>query len=71
MTKKKPKKIKEPRKEVLTDLFVEGLYIGFSDEGNRVYLEKCPKCKKENFALIVADGYCAWCGYKHIIKKGK
>lgn len=25
---------------------------------------RCPKCKRENYALAVADGVCCWCGYK-------
>ena len=28
-----------------------------------LYLVRCPKCEKENYALAVADGQCAWCGY--------
>ena len=35
---------------------------GFQVENN-VYLVRCPKCNKENYALCVADGICAWCGY--------
>lgn len=25
---------------------------------------RCPKCKRENYALAVADGVCCWCGFK-------
>ena len=31
--------------------------------GDRTYLVRCPKCKKENYALMVSSGICAWCGY--------
>ena len=31
--------------------------------GDKTYLVKCPKCKKENYAHSVASGVCAWCGY--------
>ncbi len=31
--------------------------------GDRTYLVRCPKCKKENYALQVSSGICAWCGY--------
>lgn len=36
----------------------------FLSEG-KVFLVKCPKkeCGLENYALAVASGVCAWCGY--------
>lgn len=27
------------------------------------YLERCPKCDMENYALNVASGICTWCGF--------
>lgn len=30
----------------------------------QIYMERCPKCRKENYAPAVATGQCAWCGYK-------
>lgn len=24
---------------------------------------RCPECKKENYAMMVAANRCAWCGY--------
>lgn len=30
----------------------------------KIYMVRCPKCGKENWAPAVADGQCAWCGYK-------
>lgn len=38
--------------------------FGFLTEDNRVFLQRCPKCSFENWALNVASGQCAWCGYK-------
>lgn len=29
-----------------------------------ILLIRCPKCKRENWALAVADGRCCWCGYQ-------
>lgn len=29
----------------------------------RIFLVRCPKCKRENWALSVSSGICAWCGY--------
>lgn len=28
----------------------------------QVYLVRCPKCNKENYAPAVASGQCVWCG---------
>lgn len=28
-----------------------------------ILLLRCPNCDRENWALAVADGVCAWCGY--------
>lgn len=38
--------------------------FGFLTGDGEVYLERCPKCGKENWAPAVASGQCAWCGYK-------
>lgn len=32
--------------------------------GKVLYLVKCPKCNKENYAPAVTSGQCAWCGWK-------
>jgi len=34
----------------------------FKSKGN-VFLVRCEGCDKENYALAVASGKCAWCGY--------
>lgn len=37
---------------------------GFVDvHTGKIYLERCPKCQKENYIPAVATGQCAWCGY--------
>ena len=33
------------------------------DDGN-LYLVRCPKCGRENYAVAVANGQCCWCGYE-------
>lgn len=33
---------------------------------SQIYMEYCPKCKKENYVPAVATGQCAWCGYKAV-----
>lgn len=34
-----------------------------SKEGGSWYLVRCHQCGKENYAMAVATGICAWCGY--------
>lgn len=29
----------------------------------KVYLVRCEECDRENYAIAVASGACAWCGY--------
>jgi ribosomal protein L37E len=29
----------------------------------KLYLVRCHKCGKENYALNVSSGQCAWCGW--------
>lgn len=37
----------------------------------KVYLVRCPKCKKENCAMAVPSGICYWCGYDANKKEGE
>lgn len=30
----------------------------------KIAMERCPKCERENYAMAVLSGECAWCGYK-------
>lgn len=34
----------------------------FISKNKQVYLIRCPKCGKENYAINVALGICTWCG---------
>jgi len=36
----------------------------FRDESGRGYLVHCPMCERENYAMCVSKGVCAWCGWK-------
>lgn len=29
-----------------------------------IAMEKCPKCNRENYCMMVMQGQCAWCGYE-------
>jgi ribosomal protein L37E len=30
---------------------------------HKIFMQRCPKCGRENWAPAVANGICAWCGY--------
>lgn len=36
----------------------------FRGKNGKLFMQICPKCEKENYALSVASGQCAWCGYE-------
>ncbi len=33
------------------------------EANGKTYLVRCPKCKRENYAMLVSSGICTWCGY--------
>jgi len=35
----------------------------FRDDDGRPFVVRCPKCKRENWAMAVASGQCSWCGW--------
>lgn len=37
--------------------------FGFLNAKGDVYLTRCPRCERENWAGSVATGRCCWCGY--------
>jgi ribosomal protein L37E len=39
------------------------------DKGDKRALVRCPECHKENYALSVLSGICAWCGFNINEKK--
>jgi rRNA maturation endonuclease Nob1 len=41
-----------------------GNRFGFLGNNKRIYLQRCPICKKENYAMNVSSGMCTWCGHK-------
>lgn len=50
--------------------YINGKCVGFyRDNGPFIYLQRCPKCDLENYAISVSSGVCAWCG--HDVNKGK
>ena len=45
--------------------------VEFYPEDGTILMIKCPECGRENWALQVASGICAWCGFdgKELLKK--
>ena len=49
------------------DLFHDSRYVGFVPlDTEDVYLVRCPFCGRENWAIAVADGRCAFCGWPDV-----
>ena len=46
----------------ILDLQISGVEVGFITAEGKVYLQRCPFCKLENYAPAVSSGMCAWCG---------
>lgn len=42
---------------------VVGKGFGFKDENGFIFLKRCFQCGLENWAVSVASGKCAWCGF--------
>jgi ribosomal protein L37E len=43
----------------------------WAEKANKLYMVRCPECKNENWAMAVATGICAWCGYDCNSKNNK
>jgi ribosomal protein L37E len=35
----------------------------YADSRKHLALIKCPECNRENYAMSVIIGICAWCGF--------
>ena len=47
------------------DVFCGDLWLGFRPSGEQqLYLQRCPECYRENYAMAVLSGACAWCGWR-------
>ncbi len=42
----------------------EGQGHGYRDDQGRVCMLRCFMCGRENYAMAVSTGGCAWCGYQ-------
>ena len=34
------------------------------ESDGKIYMVRCVKCDRENYAMAVSSGKCAWCGYQ-------
>lgn len=41
----------------------EGKGHGYVNEAGIICMQSCFKCGRQNYAIAVATGRCAWCGY--------
>ena len=59
------KKTTEARVSGTLDTIVrlEDCWENFRDDDGRPFVVRCPKCKRENWAMAVASGQCSWCGW--------
>jgi ribosomal protein L37E len=42
---------------------LEDCSCNFRNSEGKPYVVRCPACKRENYAMAVATGVCAWCGW--------
>ena len=47
----------------MTDTIIQGAGVGYKDEDGTICMTRCFKCGRENYALNVSSGTCAFCGY--------
>jgi hypothetical protein len=47
----------------MTKNIVKGKGSGFVTGEGKICMERCFKCARENYAMAVMSGGCAWCGY--------
>lgn len=44
----------------------DGVEAGYGYKGKKDMLlcvTRCPMCEKENYAMAVSSGFCAWCAF--------
>ena len=42
----------------------QDIHPNFRNEDSQLFLVRCVRCGRENWAPAVASGYCAWCGWE-------
>lgn len=47
----------------MTTFFKIGKGAGWICREGTVCMERCADCGRENYALMVLSGMCAWCGF--------
>ena len=52
-----------------TNKKIKKLDLGNWISNGKYYMIRCPRCLRENYAMNVAHGECAWCGHKGSVKE--
>ena len=42
---------------------LEDCRANFRGKDGAAFVVRCPSCRRENWAMAVASGQCAWCGW--------
>ena len=42
---------------------ISGAGVGYKDDDGTICITRCFRCGRENYALAVSTGKCAFCGY--------
>ena len=47
--------------------------VEYYPDDDLILLIRCPECEQENYALMVANGICVWCGFdaRDLLKEEK
>ena len=61
--KKHIDKLNKEHRDMEEDYIIGKKSYGFYGENGDIYLVRCPECKRENYAMAVSSGTCAWCGW--------
>lgn len=55
---------RQTNNDALRKIYVDDVLskpANFIDSTGKVFLVRCPKCARENWAASVASGKCCWC----------
>lgn len=56
-----------PWQNNIRNIDIDGGFVGYEARGkgevNTYGLQRCPNCRRENYAMAVSSGTCSWCGW--------
>lgn len=47
----------------MSNNIIERIGVGYMNNDGKRCMIRCFECGKENYAMTVASGFCAWCGH--------